>query len=162
MAQLTSKTSDTGLQKILVNYISDDYTAQKWLFSVVWESAGYLVHSFSKKEKRQQLLLQTAIFECLKTVSYLSFADEESIGDQCGFNKMWPLLIQRECPWLLFELHSLIMSFHVLEISHGLRVDPIFLCAVFICGDFWNHVLMLGIPAHLENWRLQYVKISEK
>ena len=98
MVQLTSKTFDTKLQKILMSYISEHYTAQKWLFGVVWESAGYLVHSFSKKEKRQQRLLQTAIFECLKTVSYLSFADEESIGHQCGFNKMGPLLIQRERP----------------------------------------------------------------
>ena len=39
-----------------------------------------------------------AIFQCLKTVFYLSFADEESIGHQCGFNKMRPLLIQRERP----------------------------------------------------------------
>ena len=67
-------------------------------YNVVLESAGYLVHSFLKKEKRQQRLLQAPIFECLKTLSYLSFADEESIGHQCGFNKMGPLLIQRERP----------------------------------------------------------------
>ena len=59
---------------------------------------GIFGHSFSKKEKRQQRLLQTAIFECLKTVFFLSFADEESIGHQCGFNKMGTLLIQRERP----------------------------------------------------------------
>ena len=64
---------------------------------VVWESAGYLVHSFLKK-KRQQQLIHTAIFECLKTVSFLSFADEASIWHQCGFNKMGPRLIQRKRP----------------------------------------------------------------
>ena len=64
----------------------------------VWcglEKCGYLVlHSF---KKRQQRLFKTAIFECLKTVS-LSFADQESIGRQCGFSKIGPPLIQREHP----------------------------------------------------------------
>ena len=30
-----------------------------------------------------------------------------------------------------------------------------------VCGDFWNHAFMLRNPVHLENWRLQYVKISK-
>ena len=37
MVQLTNKTFDIGLHKILVNCISDHYTVQKLLFGVVWE-----------------------------------------------------------------------------------------------------------------------------
>ena len=57
-----------------------------------------MLDMFEENEDLTLIILQTTIFECLKTVSYLSFADEESIGHQCGFNKMGPLLIQRERP----------------------------------------------------------------
>lgn len=106
-------------------------------------------------EEREEKAMVTAIFKCLKTVSFLSFADEESIGHQFGINKNGPLLNQREGPRLLFELHFLIMSFHAFEISRGLRAHPIFPCAIFICRDFLNHAStsILGNSAHLENRR---------
>lgn len=102
----------------LVNYISDHYTAQKWLFSekngwLLRKNVGFSVHSFLKKEKRQRRLLQTAIFNCSKTVPFLSFADEELIGHRCGFDETVPLLVQRERPRLQFELRSLIVSFTI-------------------------------------------------
>ena len=50
MVQLTNKTFGIGLQKILVNCIRYHYTVQKLLCGVVWESAGYLVHSFFEEE----------------------------------------------------------------------------------------------------------------
>ena len=74
MVQLTSKTFDTVLQKILVNYIIDHYTAQKWLFGVVWES-GRIFGPFFFEEGEETATVTSDRYIRMFENCFLSFAD---------------------------------------------------------------------------------------